>query len=141
LPGLELCFQVISYCFFLCGGGDLGWTVGLCPWKASALWLSYPPSPSYIIITGPVVLNFFIFSGTEVWPQDFVFAKQVFHHLSHTFSPFCSDYFGNAIYLSGLVSNHAPNLNSPNRWYCKSEPLAPGLVLILLSSLWSISFS
>jgi hypothetical protein len=38
-------------------------------------------------------------------------AKQVFYGLSHTCSPFCSDYFGDGglvNYLPGQASNHSP---------------------------------
>jgi hypothetical protein len=39
----------------------------------------------------------FFFDGTRVWTQDFVLAKQVLYHLSHTSSPFCFGYFGDGV--------------------------------------------
>jgi hypothetical protein len=39
-------------------------------------------------------LKFLCFGGTGVYTQGFALAKQVLYCLSHTFSPFCSGYFG-----------------------------------------------
>jgi hypothetical protein len=44
-------------------------------------------------------LNFF-FGGTGVWTQGFLLVKQALYCLSHTSSPFCSDYF----WREGLVN-------------------------------------
>jgi hypothetical protein len=47
--------------------------------------------------------------GSEVLTEGFALAKQALYCLSHTSSPFCSDYFGDGglkTYLPGLASNH-----------------------------------
>jgi hypothetical protein len=40
---------------------------------------------------------FFFFGGIGVWTQGFALAKQALYYLSHTFSPFCSGYFGDGV--------------------------------------------
>jgi hypothetical protein len=44
------------------------------------------------------------------WGVNFVFAKQVLYHLSHTCSPFCSEYFVDGVsnYFPRLASNCDP---------------------------------
>jgi hypothetical protein len=37
--------------------------------------------------------------GTGVWPQGFALARQALYCLSHSFSPFCSDYFADSVLL------------------------------------------
>jgi hypothetical protein len=53
-----------------------------------------------------------------VWTQGFVLAKKALYHLSHIFSPFCSDYFkdrGLVNYLSRLALNlDPPDISLPS---------------------------
>jgi hypothetical protein len=61
---------------------------------------------------------FFFFDRTGVWTQGFALTKQGLFHLNHTFSLFCSGYFGDGgyvKYLLGLAANRdPPNLSFPN---------------------------
>jgi hypothetical protein len=51
--------------------------------------------------TFPAILAFFFSLGeTGVRTQGFALAKQALYHVSHTFSPFCSGYFGNVVSLT-----------------------------------------
>jgi hypothetical protein len=75
--------------------------------KCHTIWAPPPAQPWYS----------FFFGRTRIWIQGFMLAKQVFYHLSHTSSPFCSGYFcrwGLENYLPGLVLNRDfSNLSLP----------------------------
>jgi hypothetical protein len=119
---------VYSFLFFLGLGGstykNLKYAV-TPPWignkglRASADFniCRSPSSPFWVLgechYTLPVtciIYLFIYFGGTRVWTQDFVLAKLVLYHLSHTASPFWSGYFGHGSpnYLSWLLTEIVP---------------------------------
>jgi hypothetical protein len=57
------------------------------------------------------------FDGSGVWTRGFALAKQVLYHLSHTSSPFCSDYFGD-----GVLQTYLPGLTLNEPWSSRSQP-------------------
>jgi hypothetical protein len=73
------------------------------PWIAALV----PPKRKRKMIHKISGKNIDFFFETGIWTQDFMLAKQVLYCLSHTFSPFCSRFWGMYFenYLPGLVSN------------------------------------
>jgi hypothetical protein len=65
---------------------------------------------------------FFFFGTTGTGTQGFTLARQSLYHLSHTYSPFCSGYFGKGISLFAQISLdhslHIPPCSAffPLRW-------------------------
>jgi hypothetical protein len=69
-------------------------------WKGCTFWKQLERVYNIISTAKPTMAGVqnaksaYFFCGSGIGIQGFTFAKQVLYHLSHTSSPFCSDYFG-----------------------------------------------
>jgi hypothetical protein len=70
---------------------------GISANRATKFPWSQAPLIPMIWVQIPFYLFIYLFSWTGVWTQGFIVTNQVLYCLSHTFSSFCSVYFGDGI--------------------------------------------